>query len=154
MTMAKRSIPNRFFVPGLVLAAWTILLWSTRVRNALDDATLVGWSRTWQVGVSVLFLVVAAVLAGLSLLRPSGARRVGVVLAVAGSIWWAIRGVGIVVGDHEPAFTIVHVILAIGTIAISSWLLRGEWSARRSASIGDPSTSEASRGFSATAKSG
>ncbi len=154
MTMSIRSTKKRFYVPGLVLAAWTVLLWSTRVRNALDDATLVGWSRTWQVGVSVLFLAVAVLLAGLSLVRPTRAAGVGVALAIAGSIWWTIRGIGIVIKDYEPAFTIVHVILAIGTIVISGWLLRGEWRQRRHPMTHDPSTPGAPRGFSAAAKSG
>lgn len=113
--------------PGVILAAWTLLLWSTRIRNALDDSELVGWTRTWQIGISVLFVVVGIVLGLLSLVRPMWAIPVGLVLAVGGSIWWAIRGTGVVLADYELGFTLVHVALAIGTIVLSAWFVRGQW---------------------------
>lgn len=120
-----RSGVGRWFVPGVVLAVWTLLLWSTRIRNIVDDTALVGWSRTWQFGISVVFIVVAAVLGVLSLVRPSSAIGLGLILAVFGSGWWIVRGAGVVLADHDLAFTVVHVALAIGTVAISAWLIRG-----------------------------
>lgn len=121
---------SRFYFPGLVLGGWTLLLWSTRINNVLDDAGLEGWSRTWQLGISVLFVVVATVLVGSSLVRGNSiarmvSDRLGVVLAVFGSLWWLVRGINTLLADHGVGFKVVHTLLALGTIAISGWLLRG-----------------------------
>jgi hypothetical protein len=130
MTMTQPSpimrtvLGRTVFVPGLVLAAWTLLLWSTRVRNAVADDSLVGWSRTWQVGIAVIFVVVGLGLGVSSIVRARIAVPVGVGLAVFGSLWWTVRWVGILLHDHSLAFTIVHTILAIGTVAISVWLIK------------------------------
>ncbi|MEZ5228344.1 MAG: hypothetical protein R2710_17225 [Acidimicrobiales bacterium] len=122
---------NRFYVPGLALGGWTVLLWFTRVRNVLADTALEGWSRTWQLGISVIFVVVAVVLIGLSLVKGNPAVRtmairVSLGLAAFGSVWWAIRGVNTMFNDHSVAFKLVHAVLAIGTIAISAWVLNGQ----------------------------
>lgn len=119
-----RSKARSVLIPGVVLAVWTLLLWTTRVRNALDDTALVGWSRTWQVGVSVVFVTVGIVLLALSVFRPAMAVRLGAGLAVIGSIWWIVRGTGIVLADYSTAFTVVHVILAVGTVVLSAWFLK------------------------------
>ncbi len=115
---------RRVFVPGLVLAAWTLLLWTTRVRNILADDALTGWSRTWQLGAAIGFVVAAVGLAVTSLLRPALAVRPGMALALFGAAWWIVRGTGVVLADHPLGFTVVHVVLAIGTVAIGAWLVR------------------------------
>ncbi len=119
---------NRFYLPGLVLGAWTLLLWITRVRNVLGDAEVGGWSKVWQLGISVLFVVVALALAGLSLVKDDPAMRTLAIrlslgLAVLGSLWWAIRGVNTLFNDHSFGFKAVHTVLALGTIAIGAWVL-------------------------------
>ena len=115
---------RRVFVPGLVLAAWTLLLWTTRVRNILADDALTGWSRTWQLGAAVGFVVAGVGLGVLSLLRPALALRPGLALALFGAAWWIVRGTGVVLADHPLGFTVVHVALAAGTVAIGAWLVR------------------------------
>ncbi len=122
---------NRFYVPGLALGAWTLLLWSTRVRNVLADAELAGWSKTWQLGISVIFVVVAIALVGLSLAKDQPplqtlAKRLSLGLAVFGSAWWAVRGINTLFNDHSFGFKAVHTVLALGTIAISAWVLNGQ----------------------------
>ncbi len=122
---------TRFHVPGLVLGGWTLLLWFTRVRNVLADTELAGWSKTWQLGISVIFVVAGVLLLGLSLVKDNPAIRtlairVSLGLAVFGSAWWAIRGVNTMFNDHSVAFKLVHAALAIGTIAISAWVLNGQ----------------------------
>ncbi len=122
---------NRFYLPGLALGAWTLLLWFTRVRNVLADADLAGWSKTWQLGISVIFVVVALGLVGLSLAKDNPALRtlairISLGLAVFGSVWWAIRGVNTLFNDHSVAFKLVHTVLALGTMAISAWVISAQ----------------------------
>lgn len=119
---------NRFYPPGLVLGGWTLLLWFTRVRNGVADTALTGWSRTWQLGISVIFVALAVVLIGLSLVKDNPnlrttAIRISLGLAAFGSVWWAVRGVNTMFNDHSVGFKVVHAALAIGTIAISAWVL-------------------------------
>ncbi len=122
---------NRFYVPGLALGAWTLLLWFTRVRNVLADTELAGWSKTWQLGISVIFVLAAIALAGLSLVQNNPALRMLAIrlslgLAAFGSVWWAIRGVNTMFNDHSVGFKVVHAALALGTIAISAWVINGQ----------------------------
>lgn len=119
---------SRFHLPGLALGGWTLLLWSTRINNVRNDAALEGWSRTWQLGAAVLFVVAGLVLVASSLLRRNSAARLvsdrlGIGLAVFGSLWWLVRGTGTLLADHGVGFKVVHTLLALGTIAISGWLL-------------------------------
>ena len=119
---------SRFHLAGLALGGWTLLLWSTRINNVLDDAALTGWSRTWQLGAAVGFSFAGLVLVGSSLMRSNPLARsisdwLGVGLAVFGSFWWLVRGTGTLLADHDIGFKVVHTLLALGTFAISGWLL-------------------------------
>lgn len=119
---------NRLHLPGLALGGWTLLLWTTRINNVLDDAALTGWSRAWQLGAAIGFVVTGMVLIGSSLLRSNLIARnisdwLGVGLAVFGSVWWLVRGTGTLLADHDIGFKVVHTVLALGTFAISGWLL-------------------------------
>lgn len=118
------------------LAAWTLFAWANRIGNVLDDEELTGFARTWRVGVAVGF--VAAGLAIIALLLTarvseprlrratieSAGRQLALVLAVVGSAWWLVRGGQILVGDWEVGFKVVHTVLALVTIGLSSMVVR------------------------------
>ena len=104
---------------ALVLAGWSVLVWTTRIRNIwTDDALSTGeqWSRT-ALALSFTVLAVAVVYA---VLRRRSWRRPAV-LALAG--WtvavWVVRAVGIAMADHDGAFIAVHLVLAAISIALA-----------------------------------
>lgn len=120
------------------LAGWTLFLWVTRIRNIAGDADLAGFAKAWRLGVSIGFVATALTLvillvrarrseggwsrSGL-LTRPGLVAMVASALAVVGSVWWLVRGGGILLGDHEMAFKVVHTVLGLGTVALSGLVL-------------------------------
>lgn len=120
------------------LAGWTLFLWVTRIRNIAGDAELAGFAKVWRLGVSLGFVIGALALVTLLvrarrsaggwsgsglLTRPGLVAMVASALAVVGSAWWIVRGGGILLGDHETAFKVVHTVLGLGTIALSGLVL-------------------------------
>lgn len=94
------------------LVAWTVLVWTTRVRNVLegDDGA----------GALALPLAMTA-LAVFALLD----RRRGVpALAGATVAVWAVRVPMILVRDHSAAFVAVHLVLAVVSVSLAAWALR------------------------------
>ncbi len=112
------------------LAAWTLLVWVGRLRNVVVDDDLSGWSFTWRLLVALGFTSVGLALAALLILHrlsvsmASGSARLGAGLAVVGSIWWLVRGIGILVADYSVGFKLVHSALALVTVLVSLTVLR------------------------------
>ncbi len=119
-----------------LLVAWTLLVWIGRIRNIIQNDSLSGWSMLWRLGVAVGFSGVALFL-GFQVVT-SWRTRNGTVgsdavsslvtnlasgLAVFGIGWWVVRGGGILMGDHEVAFKVVHSVLGSVTIVLSSMVL-------------------------------
>lgn len=117
------------------LAAWTLFLWTTRIRNIVSDNELAGWAKTWRLGVSVTFVGVALVLVSLlfsrskdaTLRRPDLTAALASALAIFGIGWWAIRLTQVLFDDHTAAFKIVHSVLGLGTIGFGALVL---WATR------------------------
>jgi hypothetical protein len=113
--MALRRSPA-----AAALAGWSLLVWTTRLRNLWsDDGLSAGarWSRTalalsfTVLGLAVLYAVV----------RDSRWRRPAVlVLAGWTAAVWVVRAIGIVAADHDAAFIAVHVVLAVVSIALAA----------------------------------
>ena len=126
----------------LALAGWTFFVWFQRIGNVLDDDDLVGFARTWRLGVSIAFVAVALVVVGGALVarraNSDGASAgsdslvstLGVGLAAVGSLWWVVRGGLILVGDWELAFKAVHTVLAVVVVALSVMVVRTRGYAR------------------------
>lgn len=108
----------------LALLAWTLLVWSSRIRNVLADDDLSTAGRIWRVGAAVLFLVLAV--AVIAVWRRAPARLVPVLGAlVAWTVgWWLVRGVGIIIDDHDLGFTVVHTVLMGISIGLAMWAWR------------------------------
>jgi uncharacterized membrane protein len=113
--------------------AWTAFVWVGRIRNALGDPDLSGAALARVIAVSVAFLVLAAVVAGLAVAarRPgSRARRVirPVVLVtfLATCAVWVVRIADIALdGSHDAAFVAVHTVLGVGLMALWGAALLG-----------------------------
>ncbi len=113
-----------------LLVAWTAIVWVGRIRNLIGDDTLVNWDRAWGIVVALLFLVLAAVTATLPLglwhRRPLGSTRLVAIFCLWTIAFWGIRGVGLLLGDHEAGFKVVHTVLAGVSIGLAVLLQRAD----------------------------
>lgn len=107
------------------LAAWTLFVWVSRVRNVVqaDHDT---WGTAWRLIVAALFVSLAAVTAAW-IMRG----RPGWALAAL-SVWslgfWLVRGGGILLDPaHDAGFKAIHTVLWAVTVA----LVVVAWRARR-----------------------
>jgi hypothetical protein len=96
------------------LAAWTLFVWLTRVRNAVGDSEAI---------TAFILPVLLVVLACLAVAKP---RRWGRLLAIAASAVWLVRVPMILVADHDVPFKVVHTGLAVITWGLAAWTLRAE----------------------------
>ncbi len=113
--------------PALVLSAWTLFVWTTRIRNIWTDDSLTTGGQLWRTALSLTFtaFAVAVVWLWLQARRDPAVRRRSGPLVRAFAVWttgvWVIRGVQIAAADHEMAFKAVHTALAIISIALAWW---------------------------------
>lgn len=113
--------------PALVLSAWTVLVWTTRIRNIWSDDSLSTTGQLWRTAIAVVFTVFAAVTIGAwaRARRAAGVSAWPAMWVRAFAAWtvgvWVIRGVQIGVADHGAAFTIVHTALAVVSVGLAWW---------------------------------
>lgn len=115
--------------PVLPLLVWTLFVWSSRIRNIWGDDDLSTTGQLIRTGIAVVFLSFAVVV-GWGLWRRRGSapsRRDRLVLG-AFIVWtvgfWLVRGIGIIVDDHDAGFTVIHTILMVVSIAIAALAAR------------------------------
>ena len=108
--------------------AWTAVVWVGRIRNVVGDDELTAGVRTWRLVVAVAFLVLAALLATLPLglwhRRPLGSTRLVAVFCLWTIVFWTVRGGGMLFGDHDVGFKVVHTMLALASIGLAGALHR------------------------------
>lgn len=114
--------------PALVLSTWTLLVWTTRIRNIWTNDSLDTGGQIWRTALAVTFTAFAAVTL---VLWWQGRRRGGAVARWATTwvrafaIWtvgvWIVRGSQIAFGDHSAAFIAVHTVLAVVSIGLAVW---------------------------------
>jgi hypothetical protein len=107
---------------------WTLFVWVGRIRNALTDDALEGWDRNGPLLLALSFVVPALVLAVVLVRHAAGsaARAPGRLLTqgtIALVAWttavWVVRAGDIALGrDHEAAFVVVHLVLAVVSISL------------------------------------
>jgi hypothetical protein len=106
---------------ALALVAWTFLVWTTRIANIWRDEALAMGEKLGRTGLALSFTVLAVV-AVVGVWRVSGRASLVAVAALAG--WttgvWVVRGTGIVLADHDAAFTAVHAVLAVVSIVLAA----------------------------------
>lgn len=109
--MRRRSV--------LALVAWTFLVWTTRIGNIWNDADL-GTGEKWGRTALALSFTVLALAVAAALWRTAAWLRATVgLLAIWTTAVWVVRGIGIVGGDHEVGFKVVHAVLAVVSIALA-----------------------------------
>lgn len=128
--------------PAIVLSAWTVLVWTTRIRNIWTDDSLTTSGQLWRTALAGAFTVFAAVTVGAWLRgrRPGRAEPSflpGWIRAFA--VWtiavWSIRAVQIGGADHGVGFKAVHAALAIVSVGLALWAARATASAPRAESV-------------------
>jgi hypothetical protein len=109
---------------ALVLVAWTVLVWTTRIGNIWGDEALSTGEKWGRTGLAGSFTLLAAVVAWALWRRSQWLRPAVAALAAWTVIVWIVRAVGIATGDHEAAFIAVHLVLATVSITLSTWSWR------------------------------
>ena len=127
--------------PALVLSAFTLLVWTTRIRNIWTDESL---STPGQVGRTALSLTFTAFAVGVLWLwwrgrstgRVPDAAPLLVRLFAAWTIGvWAVRAFQIASADHGAAFVAVHTALAVVSTVLAVWAVRAVAHAREVAPV-------------------
>ena len=117
--MAVRALPA-----AIALAVWSLLVWTTRIRNIwTDDELSTGeqWSRT----ALALSFTVLGLLVGYAVLRGASWRPAVVRLLAGWTIAvWVVRSIGIATADHDGAFIAVHLVLALVSVLLSALAIR------------------------------
>ena len=108
----------------IALAVWSLLVWTTRLRNIWTDDELSSadqWTRT----ALALSFTVLALAVGHAVFHRTAWRQT-VVRALAGwtIVVWLVRAIGIATADHGGAFIAVHLVLAAISIGLATLALR------------------------------
>ncbi len=131
-----------------VAVAWTAVVWVGRIRNVFGDDNLSGGARFWRIAVSIVFLVLAAMLATVALgrwhRRPLGSTRMVAVFCLWTIVFWTVRGGGLLFAEHDAEFKLVHTALAVVSIGLAGLLYRVDQRVTAASgglvSVDDPST--------------
>ena len=106
-----------------VLVAVTVVVWAVRVVNVFDDDSLSGSARLWRLLIAGCFLSFAglavAVVSGRWAGHRLGSTRLVAMFCLWTMVFWAVRSIGILLGDYDTEFTLVHVLLALVSVGIA-----------------------------------
>ena len=117
--MSTRRLPAT-----IALAVWSLLVWTTRIRNIWTDDELTTGEQWTRTGLALSFTVLALAVGHAVYHR--AAWREAVVRALAGwtILVWVVRSIGIATADHDGAFIAVHLVLAGLSIGLAALALR------------------------------
>ncbi|MFL6205109.1 MAG: hypothetical protein ACJ739_07130 [Acidimicrobiales bacterium] len=117
-------MPLRRFPAATALAAWSLLVWTTRIRNIwADDELSIGeqWGRT---ALALSFTVLAVVVL-YAVIRSATWQRLSVLVLAGWTIGvWVARSIGIATADHDGAFIAVHLVLAVISASLAGLAVR------------------------------
>ncbi|HJR24281.1 MAG TPA: hypothetical protein VJ804_02325 [Acidimicrobiales bacterium] len=102
---------------ALAAAGWTGFVWLTRVSNAVRDDDLGLAATVGALAVAVSFLTLAVVVVVAALRRRELLLRAVLALTVWTVAVWAVRVVDIAGSDHGIGFVVVHLLLAVVSVA-------------------------------------
>ena len=106
-----------------VLVAITVVVWVVRVVNVFGDDSLSGSARLWRLLVAGCFLAFAGlavvVLSGRWAGHRLGSTRLVAMFCLWTMVFWAVRSIGILLGDYDTEFTLVHVLLAVVSVGVA-----------------------------------
>lgn len=108
-------------LPIVLFALWTLGVWANRIVNIVTRNGGDGVDLARAIGFVAVGLAVAAIL----VVPTSGStgRRVVAVAAWASIVLWATRIVTIPLGDYSVGFVVVHLVLAVISIALARWAM-------------------------------
>jgi hypothetical protein len=110
----------------LALGVWTLLVWTTRIGNIWGDDDLTDGEKWGRTGLALSFTALV-LLVGLAVYRRLPWRGLAVKALAGWTIGvWLTRSFGIATGDHDAAFVIVHLVLAVVSIGLSVLAVREE----------------------------
>lgn len=116
--------------PALVLATWTFLVWTTRLRNIWTDDALSAGDQVVRTALAFTFTAFAVVVtvSWLAARRRGSVARSAAPWVRAFALWtaavWVVRVVQIALADHSAAFVAVHAVLALVSVALAVWAYR------------------------------
>lgn len=119
----------------VALVAWTLLVWTTRISNIWSDEALSDGEKWGRTGLALSFTVLAVGVAVALWRRATWLRPAVVALAGWTVAVWVVRSVGIATGDHDVAFVVVHLVLAVVSMGLAGAAVRA---GGRSASTLEP----------------
>ena len=106
-----------------VLVAVTVVVWVVRVVNVFGDDSLSGSARLWRLLVAGCFLafagLAAVVLSGRWAGHRLGSPRLVAMFCLWTMVFWVVRSIGILLGDYDTEFTLVHVLLALVSVGVA-----------------------------------
>lgn len=117
------AMPSRTKL-GAPLVVWTLVVWTSRLRNIWTDDDLAVGGQVLRTVFAITFLGLA-VSTAVRLWRRRGHTLVPGDRALVGAFvgwtvgFWLVRGVGIIVDDHDTAFTAVHTGLMVVSIGLA-----------------------------------
>ncbi len=128
------------------LAAWSLLVWTTRIRNIWGDGSLSTGDKVGSTALALSFTVLA-VAALVTIVRSGTSRRAATLAADLLAAWtvgvWAVRMPAILLHDHEAAFKVVHLVLAVVSVALAALAAREAHRARPAADDPAPAAAPA-----------
>jgi hypothetical protein len=115
----------------LIFGLWTLLIWGTRIDNIWADAELATGAKWWRTALAASFVIagVAVLVTTWRLRRAQTTGSDSVIRMVVGiaatwtTVVWIIRALAIAIGDHDMAFIVVHLVLAVVSIGLAAWAL-------------------------------
>jgi hypothetical protein len=119
-------MPTRRLPATIALCVWTLLVWTTRIANIWNDADLSDGEKWGRTALALSFTVLV-LLVGHAVYHRVSWRDLAVKALAGWTIGvWVTRSVGIVTGDHETSFIVVHLVLAVVSIVLSVLAVREE----------------------------
>ena len=119
--------PNGARFPLLILAAWTVAIWLTRIVNVAQAGDLGFWGTLWRVLVALVFVDL-----GLATLVWAVSGKFGprwfVMLATLSVLYWPIRTAQLWADSTQTTgFKLVHtalMLVTIAAVALAAWAVR------------------------------
>ena len=102
------------------LVVWTLLVWTTRIGNIWGDDELTSGEKWGRTALALSFTALALAVAWALWRRAAWLRTVTMALAGWTVAVWLVRSVGIATGDHDTAFVVVHLVLAVVSITLAT----------------------------------
>jgi len=103
----------------IALAVWSLLVWTTRIRNIWTDDELSTGEQWGRTGLALSFTVLALAVGHAVYHRSTWLPPVVRALAGWTTAVWVVRSIGIVTADHDGAFVVVHLVLAAVSIGLA-----------------------------------